>query len=482
MNRTVAILLGLLLLAVSHGGATAQWPVNEAQRKKALQPALNAATECMVRHSLDHAGILEAYGSRGQNLKPVIDSVWPLCESEINRLSREYADLYGWGKGYVYVDGPFRTGLPKAIKDPLERRIAAMRAAEDNAKAFAAQLYKCIDGRLVHLVSSSESAELLAATAMMNCGREVTAAIDSYLDALRTRPGFNEADARNLRLEARNNFHAVALARAVEVRADEFRASKAPRAAPSQPAAPAPEAADRQSGSSGTGFVVSEQGHVLTNAHVVKACAEPTIFTSDVSVVKGRVLAKDERNDLAVIGTTIRPAYVPLFRTTVKLGESVFVFGYPLAGLLSSSGNFSAGNVAAISGMADDSTMLQISAPVQPGNSGGPLLDEAGNVVGVVVGKMDAFKFAAVLKDIPQNINFAIRGATAATFLQANHISVRTGDPGPRRESPEIADQARRISVRIECAGAALPAPARPKPTGDAIEPNRVRTAPVTSR
>jgi S1-C subfamily serine protease len=328
-------------------------------------------------------------------------------------------------------------------------------------------------------VNSSEPAELLAAAAMMNCSREVTAAIDAYLDALRAKPAFNEADARNLRLEARNAFHKVVLARAVQVRADAARpAGNPPRQTP--PAQPAPPPSDtRQSGSSGTGFVVSEQGHILTNAHVVKACAEPKVFTSDGSMVKGHVRARDARNDLAVIETTIRPAYVAPFRTAVKLGESVSVFGYPLAGLLSSSGNFSTDNVAAVTGMADDSSMLQISAPVQPGNSGGPLLDQSGNVVGVVVGKLDALKYAAIANDIPQNINFAIRAAAAATFLQANRISFKTGELGQARLVTEIADQATRISVRIECAGTTLSAPSRPKPTAEQIEPKRVRTVPM---
>ena len=175
------------------------------------------------------------------------------------------------------------------------------------------------------------------------------------------------------------------------------------------------------------------------------------VFTNEASSVVGRVLARDSRNDLALIETTMRPANVARFRTAVKLGERVSVFGYPYTGILSSSGNFSAGNITAVTGIGDDTSMLQISAPVQPGNSGGPLLDETGNVVGVVVSKLDALKIAAIVKDIPQNINFAIRATTVTTFLQANNISFNVGSPGLVRPPEEIADQAKRMSVRLEC-------------------------------
>ena len=197
----------------------------------------------------------------------------------------------------------------------------------------------------------------------------------------------------------------------------------------------------------------------MTNAHVIKGCAEPKAFTSDGTVFAGRVLAKDERNDLAVLTTALRPTVVARFRTAVKLGESVAVFGYPYTGLLSSSGNFSIGNVTATTGIADDISKLQISAQVQPGNSGGPLLDETGNVVGVVVAKLDARKVAAAAKDIPQNINFAIRAAIATAFLEANNIDFKTGERGPALPPTEIAEEATKMSVRIQCADASNSAP-----------------------
>jgi S1-C subfamily serine protease len=456
MNRTaLAALLALTLVAASQGeavaqsgsfGSSTQWTRAKKQR---VARAATAATDCIARQSLDHPGILAAY--RADNLRLVTDSVWSQCQTELDHLSRDYADLHGWGTGYVFVERRYRADVPRAvrerIKDEIERRFAMIAAADENAKTQLALLYQCTDAQLHHLVGSAERAELLAAAAMTYCSREITAAIDANIDALRAKAGIHDIELGNLRLDARNAIRGRVLARAVQELADTHQSRRVPFAAPMQ-SAPKPPEADRRR--YGTGFVASEQGHILTNAHVVRGCAEPKVFAADASVFKGRVLARDERNDLALIATTMRSA-VPRFRTGVKLGESISVFGYPLAGLLASSGNFATGNVTATTGMADDISMLQISAPVQPGNSGGPLLDETGNVVGLVVGKLDALKVADAAKDIPQNVNFAIRAAIATAFLEANSIDFKMGDRGPARPPEEIAEQAQKISVRIQC-------------------------------
>ena len=190
---------------------------------------------------------------------------------------------------------------------------------------------------------------------------------------------------------------------------------------------------------------------MLTNAHVVENCTQLNVFTADGPAIAGRVLTRDQINDLALIETKLHPTDVANFRTGVKLGERVSAFGYPYAGLLSSSGNFTTGNVTAIAGIGNDSRMLQISTPVQPGNSGGPLLDESGNVVGVVVAKLDAIKVIELYKDLPQNINFAIRAGAATTFLETNNLRFKVGEGGTSRPPSEIAERAKNISVRIEC-------------------------------
>jgi serine protease Do len=127
---------------------------------------------------------------------------------------------------------------------------------------------------------------------------------------------------------------------------------------------------------------VSKEGIVLTNAHVVEGCAEPNLETP-AGTMPSRVIARDRTNDLAILKAAPLDRFLS-FRVTARLGETVAAFGYPMAGLLSKSGNFTLGNVTALTGLRDDSRFLQVSAAVQPGNSGGPLLDESGNLIGVV--------------------------------------------------------------------------------------------------
>jgi S1-C subfamily serine protease len=130
----------------------------------------------------------------------------------------------------------------------------------------------------------------------------------------------------------------------------------------------------------------------------------------------------------------------------------VLVFGYPLAEALSSAGNTTVGNVTALAGVRDDSRFMQISAAVQPGNSGGPALDEAGRLIGVVVSKLNALAIAMITGDIPQNVNFAIKVATLASFLEANGIGYTPGDAAAR-ELPvtQRAERAESSSIQIAC-------------------------------
>jgi hypothetical protein len=93
--------------------------------------------------------------------------------------------------------------------------------------------------------------------------------------------------------------------------------------------------------------------------------------------------------------------------------------------------------------------MLQISAPVQPGNSGGPVLDSAGNVLGVVVSKLDALKHAAIAKDVAQNIDFSIKATVAINFLETNGVAFNA-KPNQQQLTPaEIAERAK--TVDVEC-------------------------------
>ena len=204
--------------------------------------------------------------------------------------------------------------------------------------------------------------------------------------------------------------------------------------------------------SSGTGFYVNSDGSVLTNAHVVKDCSEIAVSSKAGAFSTASVVAVDAANDLALLRPTEHPEKVAALRAMPRLGESVELFGYPLADLLSSSGNFSLGNISALSGLGDDSRYLQISTPVQPGNSGGPLLDQHGNLIGIVSSKLNALKMMIRNNgDIPQNVNFAIKASVAETFLQSNSVKFVAGDAVQAMEAPDLADLAKALSVFVVC-------------------------------
>jgi S1-C subfamily serine protease len=96
--------------------------------------------------------------------------------------------------------------------------------------------------------------------------------------------------------------------------------------------------------------------------------------------------------------------------------------------------------------------MLQITAPVQSGNSGGPVLDQRGQVIGVVVSKLNALRIAAATGDVPQNVNFAINGSVVRAFLEANGVQLEPAATlGTDEATTDIAEQAKQYTVLLEC-------------------------------
>lgn len=196
-----------------------------------------------------------------------------------------------------------------------------------------------------------------------------------------------------------------------------------------KPAPLAPgERAARRAVSSGTGFVVAAR-RIMTNHHVVDGCAEVAARLPDGRELPARVLTSDATRDLALLSTEAEAGPILPFRSAgaYRRGEGVVTYGFPLAGLLSSGPTLTTGEVSALSGLADNPRHIQISAPVQPGNSGGPLLDMRGQVIGVVVSKLNAGQIARQTGDIPQNVNFAVKHTEALEFLREQNVAVTSG-------------------------------------------------------
>jgi trypsin-like peptidase len=213
--------------------------------------------------------------------------------------------------------------------------------------------------------------------------------------------------------------------------------------------------------SSGSGFFVTTEGHIVTNAHVVADCAY--VRSSRGGQISR--LAIDEASDLAIYVASEKTPFAARLRggRGPRVAEPVVAVGFPLKGLLSSDAIITTGIISALAGPRNDRRIIQITAPVQPGNSGGPLLGENGSVVGVVVGKLDALKMALVIGDIPQNVNFAVSLGTLQSLLNANGVPYAVDDSNAAKTSAEIAADASRYTVLLECFRAA-PAPASSSP------------------
>ncbi len=203
----------------------------------------------------------------------------------------------------------------------------------------------------------------------------------------------------------------------------------------------------------GSGVVINVHGEILTNAHVVEECTRITVRSSAGELAAARLVARDEQNDLAVIRSELPIPFVVDFRdgTPVRAGDLVVALGYPLSGLLATTANLSVGNVSALAGLSDDSRYLQISAPVQPGNSGGPLLDASGHLVGIVTAKLDAALIARFTGDIPQNVNFALRAEVARIFLDSKGVVYETSRSSQQLSPADVGDIARPFTVQIQC-------------------------------
>jgi len=197
----------------------------------------------------------------------------------------------------------------------------------------------------------------------------------------------------------------------------------------------------------GSGFFVTSEGHILTNNHVVVGCK--SLVTRDGEALS--IVSQNRNADLAVLKSAIKPSAVASFGKSPRVGDAVMTFGFPLPGLLASEGNSTTGIISALSGLGGDINLFQITAPIQPGNSGGPLVDQHGRVVGVIVAKLDALEVAKDTGDVPQNVNFAIRDSVATAFLDSLGINYRTSASNVTLGWPAVARAEKKMSVAIVC-------------------------------
>jgi S1-C subfamily serine protease len=224
-------------------------------------------------------------------------------------------------------------------------------------------------------------------------------------------------------------------------------------AAATSPESNTPASSERLADVAGTGFLISSSGHIVTNNHVINECVGD-IHGNRVgeSPTALRVVSTDETNDLALLQATgnFKDA-VSIRATAIHSGDPVVVIGFPFHGYLTSDFTVTTGIVSSLAGLFNDTRFLQISAPVQPGNSGGPLLDTTGTLVGVVAEKLNAIRMAKATGTIPENISFAVKTGALRDFLDNNVINYQTSNTVSELKTADIASAARSYTMLITC-------------------------------
>ena len=193
---------------------------------------------------------------------------------------------------------------------------------------------------------------------------------------------------------------------------------------------------------SGSGFFVSKDGHAITNYHVIEGCdINKLSFKGSQTEVK--VLAVDKVNDIAILKSNAKPDVIfPVSNEDVSLLEDVIVAGFPLGKQISSAIKTHKGVVTALAGAGDNYSFFQTDAAINQGNSGGPIINQKGNVVGIAV--------ATWIEEGVQGVHFGIKSSTLKTFASANGLSFAS--PNFREQSNKaLGELITKGTVYVEC-------------------------------
>jgi len=203
---------------------------------------------------------------------------------------------------------------------------------------------------------------------------------------------------------------------------------------------------------SGSGFYINNKGYALTNNHVIDICKQ-SIAVIDGKETLFRVIATDKTNDVAVLKTDYKSRnFIKINEDGAKLGENVIAVGYPLAGRLSDSVKITRGIVSSLSGLDNNIGQIQIDAALQPGNSGGPVLNENGELVGIASAGLNKLLMAKEAKYIPENVNFAVASPIVVNILKSKKVKYTTpGVFGGSFSNTELAELGDSSTIQLFC-------------------------------
>jgi tetratricopeptide (TPR) repeat protein len=193
-----------------------------------------------------------------------------------------------------------------------------------------------------------------------------------------------------------------------------------------------PAAAQAKMVSSGAGFFVSKNGHLLTNFHVVESCRQPTI-QSRHSTGSANVVALDPANDLALLATNLKPVRIADWHYSVRDGEPAVVYGFPHG-----ADRVANGTVLGLTGW-HNSKLLYLEAGIEPGMSGSAIIDRGGRVIGINIG------------DINRKIGAAVTSSAAAALLDAHGVAHAEANETKPVPVSDVIEKAKAISAQVIC-------------------------------
>lgn len=200
----------------------------------------------------------------------------------------------------------------------------------------------------------------------------------------------------------------------------------------------------------GSGFIITKDGHILTNCHVIQDTGTVKVKVGD-NLHSAKVIRKDSINDLALLKISGSfPALAFSSERIAKMGQEVFTIGYPNPILQGVNAKLTKGSINSLSGIQDDLRLYQISIPVQPGNSGGPLLDMNGNVIGIIVAMLDAKAAFKITGSLPQNVNYAVKSTYAQALLDTlPEVSGNLLSAYRKKSFDDVVDRVKKCVVMV---------------------------------
>jgi S1-C subfamily serine protease len=182
--------------------------------------------------------------------------------------------------------------------------------------------------------------------------------------------------------------------------------------------------------SSGTGFLISTDGFIATNFHVIEESSKlEIVFPSENGFVtyKATVYLNDKTNDIAILKINDdnfkKLNHLPYeLSEDYEVGDEVFTIGYPQPDIMGTESKLTTGIINSLSGIDNDNTCVQISVQIQPGNSGGPLFNSKGNIVGITTSSLNSIFMAKYKGNIPQNVNYAVKTEYLKVLTKSLHL------------------------------------------------------------